>query len=128
MPSDAPTITTACPPEIAQLSAGKVDGRVRGSRRFHAIVAELTADLGGDAGLTFADRLTIRACASLTMSNEDLQRRQMQGEDIDHDALIRGANAAARMLSALKRKRAPTKGLTGAAALSAHLERKGATT
>lgn len=84
-----------------------VDGRSPGARRFHDIVTDLAAEVGGD--LSTAERLILRNAATLQIAAEDLAAAQARGEPVDPDALARAANGAVRALAALKRLR-PAKG------------------
>ncbi len=94
------------------------------ARRFNAIQAELTADLGSNAALSAAERMTVANTASLILESENLQRRQQRGQAIDADVLVRVTNAAARALTALKAKRSPKGLLTGREALDSYLKTK----
>lgn len=84
-----------------------VDGRSPGARRFHDIVADLTAEIGG--ALSAVESLMVRNAATLQIAAEDLAAAQARGEPVDPDALARAANGAVRALAALRRLR-PAKG------------------
>jgi hypothetical protein len=85
-----------------------VDGRSPGARRYHDIVTDLSAEVGGP--LSAAESLMVRNAATLQIAAEDLAAAQARGEPIDPDALARAANGAVRALAALKRLRPPQKG------------------
>lgn len=82
-----------------------VDGRSSSSRRFRDLCRALADDLGGEAGLTEAERLTVRNAAAVTVASEAMQGRILRGEPVDPDELTRLANASARLLGALRTKR-----------------------
>lgn len=86
-----------------------VDGRSSSSRRFRDLCRALADDLGGEAGLTEAERLTVRNAAAVTVASEAMQGRILRGEPVDPDELTRLANASARLLGALRTKRTARK-------------------
>ena len=86
-----------------------VDGRSPSSRRFRDLCRALAHDLGGEAGLTQAEILTVRNAAAITVASEAMQGRILRGEQVDPDELTRLANASARLLGALRTKRTARK-------------------
>lgn len=123
MASEAPVMSPECPAESpAKVQRRPVDGRRRETRRFRAICAELTAELGGSPSA--AELHVVRSAASCILASESLQHSQQRGEPVDGDQLVRTANAAARLLATLKAKRSKRPVLTGRAALEAHLRAK----
>jgi hypothetical protein len=67
--------------------SGGLDGRSRGARRLKRLVATYSKELGHD--LTDLQRQSIVRAARLTVVAEDLQHRQLAGEAIDIDLLVR---------------------------------------
>ncbi|MFI4935204.1 MAG: hypothetical protein ACHP7N_11330 [Caulobacterales bacterium] len=108
MPADR-TITAARKPMArSRVGNGKVlvegvDGRSAQARRLRDVIADLTADLGGDLGE--AERLQVRAVAGLVVHGEHLTADMLNGRDVDSEQLTRVSNSAARLLAALKRNR-----------------------
>jgi hypothetical protein len=82
-----------------------IDGRSREARRLHDIIAELIGDLG--ASPTPTEHLQIRTIAGLVLHVEQLTASQCRGEPVDTEQLTRAANAAARLLNALRRRARP---------------------
>jgi hypothetical protein len=80
-----------------------VDGRSTGARRLRDLIADLTADIGGEMGE--AERLQIRTVAGLIVHAEFLTADMLNGKPTDSEELTRVSNAAARLLEALKRAR-----------------------
>ncbi len=96
-----------------------LDGRTLAARRANELAEAFEAELGVVSG---TQRLAVRRAAMLTAIAEDLAARQLAGEAIDLDQLIRASNAARRAVLDLgikpgKRERKP------GAALAAHLAR-----
>jgi hypothetical protein len=90
-----------------------IDGRSAPARRYRDLVADLAADLGGEAALTNAEMALVRQAAATTMRAEQLQAAIVRGEPVASDELVRLSNASARILVALRGKRqAKTKGHT----------------
>ena len=110
MPSDCHALTARKPTARARTSNGKVvlegvDGRSTGARRLHDIIADLTADLGGE--LTSAQQLQVRTAASLVLHAERLTADMINGKGIDSEELTRVSNGAARLLATLSRNAKP---------------------
>jgi hypothetical protein len=62
-----------------------VDGRTFGAVRFKRLLNSISADLGGMAALTVAERGLARQAASLMMGAEQLQSAIARGEYVDPD-------------------------------------------
>ena len=110
MNRNSPTITQRQPTARSRTTNGKVlvagvDGRSASARRLHDIIADLTADLGGDLGQ--AEQLQVRTVASLVLHAERLTADMVNGKPIDSEELTRVSNSAARLLAALKRRPRP---------------------
>ncbi len=100
-----------------------VDGRSSSSRRFRDLCRALADDLGGEASLTEAERLTVRNAAAVTVASEAMQGRILRGEPVDPEELTRLANASARLLGTLRTKRTAKKA-SGPDALALYLAQK----
>jgi hypothetical protein len=81
-----------------------VDGRTVGAVRFKRLINSFSADLGGMAALTEAERGLVRQAASLMMRAEQLQSAIARGEQVDPDELIRLTNTARRTLAAIAKR------------------------
>src|SRR5215217_6914580 len=79
-----------------------VDGRSPTARRYKDLIDSFSADLGGAAVLTEADRALVKQAASLTIRAEQLQASIIRGEPVDPDELIRLMNTARRTLAGIK--------------------------
>lgn len=104
------TAATRLPTVRAAISNGKgmlpgIDGRSAAARRYRDLVADLAADLGGEAALTSAELALVRQAAATTMRAEQLQAAIVRGETVTSDDLVRLSNASARILGALRSKR-----------------------
>jgi hypothetical protein len=91
-------------PEIMRIRLTKgllqgVDGRTVGAVRFKRLVNSISADLGGMAALSEAERGLVRQAASLIMRAEQLQSAIARGEQVDPDELIRLTNTVRRTLA-----------------------------
>jgi hypothetical protein len=90
------------PPKAPRSTRGqKPDGRSAGARRFRALVAAFSADLGD---LNEADRAMVRTAATLALKMELLQGDLVAGKDVDSDQLIRLAGTSRRALAAVSAK------------------------
>lgn len=81
-----------------------IDGRSAAARRFRDLVADLAADLGGEASLSNADLALVRQCAGSVMASEQLSASIVNGQAVDADSLVRLGNTCARLLASLRRK------------------------
>jgi hypothetical protein len=88
----------------------KPDGRSSGARRYRAIVAAFTAEIGGD--LTAAEQGLINQAATLTLRAEQLAADVINGAPVDDDQLIRISGTAKRLLGAISAKAADKKPAT----------------
>jgi hypothetical protein len=79
-----------------------IDGRSPEARRFRDLVASLGDDLGGEAGLTEAQRALVRQAAALVVQSETLVAASIRGEDVDIEQMTRVANALGRTLARLR--------------------------
>jgi uncharacterized protein YbjQ (UPF0145 family) len=84
-----------------------IDGRLRSARRFRDLFAAFAESLGGEAGLTEADRSLARMAATLQVKSEALQADAAQGLEIDSEQLVRVANSLSRVLARLGKRAAP---------------------
>jgi hypothetical protein len=87
------------------LPNGVADGRSAWVRRAKDIVAEFTADKGGDSNLSAGERSIIRRVAALTCELEMLEARFAKANGdastSDIDLYIRGSGALRRLLEAI---------------------------
>jgi hypothetical protein len=97
-PPTSRSAVTNDPRRLHGVNAGSAQGR-----RFRDLVEALERELGEDLGE--AERLLIRNAASLQLHVEDLTSRLARGEPIEPAAFTRAANAAARAISALRRRK-----------------------
>lgn len=84
------------------------DGRTTSARRFTALVAAFTSEIGGT--LTESESGLVRQAAALALRCEDLQAAIVRGEVIDDDLLVRISGTAKRLLGAIGAKTKPTGG------------------
>ncbi len=131
MADDCSTVADASPVARSRVTNGKrllegVDGRSAPARRYRDLIAAFTADLGGEANLTEADRQLIRQAAGLSVRAEKLQADIVNGCDVDSDLLVRISNAAARLLGAVRRDRGKNDAPSGPTSLSDYLAGKDA--
>jgi hypothetical protein len=98
MDADTTTILTECAapalPKQRLHTLESLDGRTRASQRAHALMRSFAADLGGK--LSAGQRLAIRRAAMLSALAEDATARQLSGETVDLDQLVRISNLARR--------------------------------
>jgi hypothetical protein len=80
----------------------KPDGRSSGARRYRAIVAAFTAEIGGN--LTEAEQGLVNQAATLTLRAEQLAADVINGTPVDDDQLIRISGTAKRLLGAISAK------------------------
>src|ERR1700678_101452 len=81
-----------------------IDGRTRSARRFRDLFAAFADSLGGEAGLSEADRALVRMAASLTIQSEAMQADAAKGLDVNAEDLVRVANSLARVLGRLGKR------------------------
>ena len=84
-----------------------VDLRASWARRHKELATAFATDLGAD--LTEADRSVIDFAATVAIEAERIKARQLNGEAIDLDALVRLANALTRVRKELGAKAASAK-------------------
>jgi hypothetical protein len=87
-----------------------VDGRSAGGRRFRDLIRDFSKPFGGLEALGEGDRVLIRQAAALALRAEAMQAAIINGEAVDHDALIRLSGEARRILSSIKRRAERPKG------------------
>jgi hypothetical protein len=108
---DTVSVAPALPKQRLQ-TLETLDGRTRASQRAHALMRSFAADLGHK--LTAAQRLAIRHAAMMVAIAEDAAAKQLSGEAIDLDGLVRIQNLARRCVLDLhlpqpdKRSQGPT--------------------
>jgi hypothetical protein len=98
------------------ISADELDGRTRAHRAFNALVAGITADLGGEDRLSSIERVLIQAFAGASVHAADLNARLLQGDPIDlteHAAMIGAMVRIASRLGVGRRPRELGHDLTG---------------
>lgn len=78
-----------------------VDNRKAAGRRYRDLCMSYADDLGGADKLTTAQEATIRQLAGVTVEAERLQARIVQGDEVDHEQLVRLSNLQARMIAQL---------------------------
>jgi hypothetical protein len=93
------TENTSLAPKLRLLCLESLDGRRTASKRAYELIASFEAELGGK--LTLADRLAVRRAAMLSALAEHEASRQMAGEAVDLDQVVRVSNAAQRAIAAL---------------------------
>ncbi len=94
------------------LSIRGVDGRTDEARRFRDLVIAFVDDLGGVAKASEADIALARQAASSVVASEKVQARIIAGDDVDLEQATRLGNAAARNLSALRKRHKPARSPT----------------
>jgi hypothetical protein len=101
MQPDAAAIEAGSLPNSRAIAAGKLrlvtldrlDGRTLAARRANELADAFEAELGTVSG---TQRLAVRRAAMLVAIAEDVAARQLAGETIDLDQVIRASNAARR--------------------------------
>lgn len=78
-----------------------IDGRSPQARRFRDLILGYTAEF--EAANEF-DKALIRQAAFLVIKAEDLQAKQLRGEDVDSDEVIRLTGQLRRVLVSLRRR------------------------
>jgi hypothetical protein len=96
-------------PKASRSTCGqKPDGRSAGARRFRAIVAAFTGEIGGE--LTESERSLVEQAALLQLRCEQLRADVISGKPVDDDLLIRLASTSRRALSKITAKTKPATG------------------
>jgi hypothetical protein len=83
------------------LSLSDLDQRTSAAKVAKALIAEVSADLGGEDRLTAAQRQLIMRSAMLGAIAADLEARWVAGETIEVGELMQAANAQRRLLVSL---------------------------
>jgi hypothetical protein len=94
----AESVTPALPKQRLH-TLESLDGRTRASQRAHALMRSFAADLGGK--LSAAQRLAVRHAAMMVAIAEDAATKQLSGEGVDIDQLVRISNLARRAVGDL---------------------------
>src|SRR5215210_9537872 len=81
-----------------------VDGRSANARRFRDLIADFAEPFGGLETLGESERVLVKQAAALALRAESMQAAIVNGEAVDHDALIRLSSEARRNLSSIKRR------------------------
>jgi hypothetical protein len=102
-----------------------IDLRTRAAKRYRDLFENFAEGLGGESSLTEAERALARTAAALAVKSEALQAQTAQGGDVDAEALVRVANALARVIGRLGAKRPPAPVKTLADHLAEVAARKG---
>lgn len=87
-----------------KLVAG-LDGRSAEARRYKDLCLSLAGDLGGTSVMGAGQTALVRQAAAMIVQSEKLHGAVLRGEVIDTEQLTRLANAATRIIGALKRGR-----------------------
>ena len=82
-------------------SVHDLDGRSRAARRAKAVVAELVQALGGTDVVTPAQRQAAERAAMFTAIAEDLAARQLAGQSVCLDEVLRAEGVARRAVQAI---------------------------
>jgi hypothetical protein len=111
LPVASPATTVRKPFSRTRVTNGKdvlpgVDGRTLLARRYQDLVANLTADAGGDAGMSEARRQLIRRFAALAVLAESTEARLALGEPIDLSEYCSISSTLVRLASRLGLNRA----------------------
>jgi hypothetical protein len=86
-----------------------VDLRVSWARRHKALAKAFAADLGGSGNLSTADHSLVDHAATVAVACEQIRVRQVNGEDINLNSLVRLTHALTRVRKELGQKVAATK-------------------
>jgi hypothetical protein len=78
-----------------------VDGRTMAARRVKALVSHFVAELDGPDAVSAVQMLRVRRAAELITTSEQMRAAALRGEDVDHLALVRIENLAARAIAVL---------------------------
>jgi hypothetical protein len=90
-----------------RLALSDLDHRTNTAKNNKALMAELTADLGGDATLSAAQRALIERCAVIVSMLQHAEVRWLTGQDVDIAGYSALGSMLLRMLAALGLKRVP---------------------
>jgi hypothetical protein len=98
MQPNAADLTVGAPPKssgkLRLRTLGHLDGRTRARKRANELIELFTAELGGSPSA--GQRFAIERAAMLVAIAEDAASRQLAGEALDLDKIVRVANAARR--------------------------------
>lgn len=83
------------------------DGRTITARRYHQLMREFEAEIGGE--LTAIDKALLGQAAALVVRSEEIQTAIIAGNASDTDEAVRLASESRRILVALKSKAAKNK-------------------
>jgi hypothetical protein len=105
MPAARPSLTTPVMTKKTKLAAfAAVDGRSAVAIRYRKVLRSLRADLFGDGKINAAEIALLETAAMLITQMEIGRARILSGGEVDTDGLVRLANSAGRLLSALRTK------------------------
>jgi hypothetical protein len=85
----------------------RTDLRTVTARRLRSLIAAYEAELGGT--LTEQDKTLIRQCCTMQLAIEELERKIVEGRDVDADAIIRLSSEHRRLQSALRSREVKAK-------------------
>lgn len=106
-------MTTARPVKLAALTTNRpwslpgVSERSGQYRRFRDLCETFAAEFGRGAELSEPQRVAIRNAAMAALATEAMQRRLVNGELVDPDAVVRLAGASARAIDAARANMPP---------------------
>lgn len=83
------------------LTLDHLDGRTIAAQRAHELLAAFALQFGGVATMSAAEHAKCRLVAMTVAVAEDMQARQLAGEPVDIDQVVRAANAAERAIKTL---------------------------
>lgn len=108
MPTAArrPTRTTS-----SGISLPRFDARTRSSRRYRALIEELSAEVGGQ--LSPIDRALIAQAVGLALRAEQIREAIVAGEAVNDDEVIRMAGEVRRIVETLQAKSGKRKAPAG---------------
>ena len=104
-------VATRCATIRAKVSNGSklltgVDGRSAAARRFRDLIAEMTAEAGGDATLSASERGEIRHAAALIMRLDQICASVVNESFNDNDSFIRLSGEVRRLQARMRRRNA----------------------
>jgi|SRR6516162_2775661 len=89
------------------IDPAQLDGRTRARRTYNALVAGITADLGGPDELSTVEKALIQDFAGVSIHKADLNARLLQGDPIDLQEHVATIGAMVRLTSRLGVRRRP---------------------
>lgn len=104
MAADASTIDQASAPvagKLRPLSLADIDRRTAAFRNSQALLADILADLGGEANASAGQRELAQRAAVLAAMIGDAEARWLRGEAIDLGSYLAAVNAHRRVLATL---------------------------